>query len=89
MILNCCCVSRNSRSVRKIGTRRGNICNACSTSRRRRLGYQLLASVHEHDEDFDAAGQCHREGLRLATNSVGGLPVVAAPAAATLTLGSS
>lgn len=44
------------------------------------LAYQKLAEVHEHGDDFEAAGRCHREGLRLATNSVTGVPaVIAAP----------
>lgn len=44
------------------------------------LAYQKLAEVHEHADDHEAAGRCHREGLRLATNSVTGLPaVIAAP----------
>ncbi len=42
------------------------------------LAYQKLAEVHEHADDHEAAGRCHREGLRLATNSVGGLPAVVA-----------
>jgi HemY protein len=40
------------------------------------LAYQKLADVHEHADDHEAARRCHREGLRLATNSVGGLPAV-------------
>ncbi len=40
--------------------------------------YRLLAEVHEHAEDVDAANLCQREGLRLATNAGRGLPAVRA-----------
>ena len=42
------------------------------------MAYRLLAEVHEHAEESDEAIQCQREGLRLATNAVGGLPAVRA-----------
>lgn len=41
------------------------------------MAYRLLAEVHEHSHDAEAANRCQREGLRLATNA-GGLPVVSA-----------
>ncbi len=40
------------------------------------MAYRLLAEVFEQGEDIDAANQCQREGLRLATNSAGGMPVL-------------
>ncbi len=43
------------------------------------LAYQKLAEVYEQAGDDEAAQRCHREGLRLATNAVGGLPAVVAP----------
>jgi HemY protein len=40
--------------------------------------YRLLAEVHEQEQDVEAANRCQREGLRLATNAVGGLPALRA-----------
>ena len=42
------------------------------------MAYRLLAEVFEQADDPDAANQCQREGLRLATNAVGGMPVLRA-----------
>lgn len=42
------------------------------------IAYRLLSEVHEHANESDEANQCQREGLRLATNAVGVLPVVRA-----------
>lgn len=39
------------------------------------MAYQLLAGVFEQAGEADAANRAHRDGLRLATNSVAGLPV--------------
>lgn len=40
------------------------------------IAYQLLVQVHEHGEDDEAARQYQREGLRLAANPAGTLPMV-------------
>ena len=42
------------------------------------MGYRLLAEVHEQADEIEDANRCQREGLRLATNAIGGLPAVRA-----------
>lgn len=40
------------------------------------MAYRLLAEVHEHGHDIEAANRCRREGLCLATGVAGGVAVV-------------
>lgn len=42
------------------------------------MAYRLLAEVFEQADELEAANRCQREGLRLATNAIGGMPVVRA-----------
>ncbi len=45
------------------------------------MAYRLLAEVHEQADEIEDANRCQREGLRLATNAIRGLPVVRAVSA--------